>query len=102
MMRSERADVSDASCGRGLRRRFLKPANAQRDTTLTVCLVLGDTLHVDDKLLPVDSGHLALTALVLAAHNLHLIVLADGQGAHLYNTTHIIAHKCERIRTTSA
>jgi len=45
-------------------------------------LLAGDTLNVDDVFLPVAGEHLPL-ALVLAAHDAHLIVLAHRQRAHL-------------------
>ena len=38
-----------------------------------------DALDVDDPLLTVDLGDLALTALVLATDNEDFVVLADGQ-----------------------
>ena len=42
-----------------------------------------DALDVDTELLPVALHHLAdLLALVVAAHHLHLVVLADGHRAH--------------------
>jgi hypothetical protein len=50
---------------------------------LTVGLVQHNALHMDDKLLPVDASHLALTAPELAALDDDLIVFPDGQGAHL-------------------
>lgn len=46
-------------------------------------LVAGDTLDVDLVLETVDRGDLALTALVGAADNLDLVILADGDAADL-------------------
>lgn len=48
-----------------------------------VHLLAGDPLDVDDPAAAVDLHHLALAALVGAAHNLHLVVLADRDGAHV-------------------
>jgi hypothetical protein len=59
---------------------------------LTVGLVPHNTLDLDDELLSVNCSDLALATLVLAAHHYNLIVLADGDGAHLQriatNTLH--------------
>ena len=44
---------------------------------LTVGLLPGDTLNVDDVLLTVHLDNLALTASVLATNNNNLVVLAD-------------------------
>ena len=51
---------------------------------LTGGLVAGDTLDVDDIFQTVDGGDLALTALVAAADDGDLVVLADGDAADLY------------------
>ena len=48
-----------------------------------VRLVALYTIDVDYPLLAVDLGDLALTTLVLAAHNPNLIILADGERARL-------------------
>lgn len=48
-----------------------------------VHLLAGDPLDVDDPAAAVDLHHLALAALEGAAHNLHLVVLADRDGAHV-------------------
>ena len=48
-----------------------------------VGLVPLDTVDVDDPLLAVDLGDLALTTLVLSAHNPDLVVLANRDGADL-------------------
>lgn len=47
-------------------------------------LVAGDALDVDDVFEAVDGGDLALGALVGAADNGDLVVLADGDGADLF------------------
>lgn len=57
-------------------------SNAGRDG-LTVGLLAGDTLDVDEVLKTVDGGDLALTALVGTTDNGDLVVLADGKGADL-------------------
>lgn len=49
----------------------------------TVGLLTDHTLDVDDPLLAVDLGDLALTALVGATDNEDLVVLVDGDGADL-------------------
>lgn len=46
-------------------------------------LVAGDTLDVDDVFQTVDGGDLALAALVGSTNNRDLVVLADGDAAHL-------------------
>lgn len=46
-------------------------------------LVAGDALDVDDVLEAVDRGNLAFLALLGAADNGDLVVLADGDGADL-------------------
>lgn len=56
---------------------------AQRDG-LAGGLVAGDTLDVDNVLETVHGGDLALTALVGAADNGDLVVLADGDAADLF------------------
>lgn len=48
-----------------------------------VHLLAGDPLDVDDPAAAVHLHHLALAALVGAAHDLHLVVLADRDGAHV-------------------
>jgi hypothetical protein len=48
-----------------------------------VRLVALDTVDVDDPFLAVDLGHFSLPALVLAAYDADLVVLADGQGTSL-------------------
>lgn len=48
-------------------------------------LVAGDALDVDDVFETVDGGDLALGALVGAADDGDLVVLADGDGADLWN-----------------
>jgi hypothetical protein len=48
-----------------------------------VHLLAGDPLDVDDPAAAVHLHHLPLTALVGAAHDLHLVVLADRDGAHV-------------------
>ena len=48
-----------------------------------VHLLAGDPLDVDDPAAAVHLHHLALAALEGAAHNLHLVVLADRDGAHV-------------------
>ncbi|KAL5682349.1 hypothetical protein ACJX0J_008734, partial [Zea mays] len=47
-----------------------------------VHLLAGDPLDVDDPAAAVYLHHLLLTALVGAAHDLHLVVLADRDGEH--------------------
>ncbi|XBI16645.1 hypothetical protein VPH35_058870 [Triticum aestivum] len=47
----------------------------------SIDLLPGDPLHVDDPAAAVDLHHLSLAALVGAAHDLHLVVLADRDGA---------------------
>ena len=49
----------------------------------TVCLVLGDTVDVDDPLLTVDGSDLALTALEGTTNDHDLVILADGDGTGL-------------------
>jgi len=49
----------------------------------TVVLLTRDALNVDDVLLAVHGGDLAIAVLESAAHDLHLIVLADGQRSHV-------------------
>jgi len=51
----------------------------------TVCLVLGDTVDVDDPLLTVDGSDLALTALVEATGDKDLVILADWEGVDLFD-----------------
>ena len=60
----------------------LAGVDAQRDA-LARGLVAGDTLNVDNVLETVHGSNLALTALVGAADNGDLIVLADGNAADL-------------------
>lgn len=50
---------------------------------LAVGLLADNTLDVNDVLQTVDGGDLALTALVGAAHDGDLVVLAEGDGADL-------------------
>jgi hypothetical protein len=50
---------------------------------LAVGLLADNTLDVDAPLQTVDAGDLALTALVGAADDGNLVVLADGDGADL-------------------
>lgn len=50
---------------------------------LTVGLLAGDTLDVDEVLETVDGGDLALLALVGTTDNGDLVILADGKGADL-------------------
>ena len=50
---------------------------------LSVGLLAGDTLDVDEVLETVDGGDLALTALVGATGDENLVVLADWDGADL-------------------
>lgn len=52
---------------------------------MTVRLLAGDTLDVDNVLEAVDGGDLALTTLVGTPDNRDLVVLADGDGADLYS-----------------
>lgn len=59
------------------------PCTKARQGQRTVDLLARDALNVDHPLLAVDLHHLALAALVGAAHDGHLVVLADGHGAHL-------------------
>lgn len=56
--------------------------DSERDG-LSVGLLAGDTLDVDDVLETVDGSDLALTALVGATDNGDLVVFADGDGADL-------------------
>lgn len=51
---------------------------------LAVGLLPGDALNVDNVLKAVDGGNLALTALVAAADDGDLVILADGKRADLY------------------
>lgn len=51
---------------------------------LAVGLLPGDALNVDNVLKAVDGGDLALTALVAAADDGDLVILADGKRADLY------------------
>lgn len=48
-----------------------------------VGLLAGDALDVNDVLLAVHLGDLAIAVLEGAAHDLDLVILADGEGAHL-------------------
>lgn len=47
----------------------------------SVALLNVDSVDVDDPLLPVDLGDLALSALVLSSDNQNLVVLPDGDGS---------------------
>ena len=49
----------------------------------TVRLISGDLFDVEGPPLSVDGLHLALSALELAAHDLHGVALADGDCAHV-------------------
>ena len=61
---------------------YLGGVEAEHDGSAVV-LLAGDALDVDDVLLAVHGGDLAIAVLESAAHDLHLIVLADGQRAHV-------------------
>merc|ERR1719235_517388 len=50
---------------------------------LSVRLVARHTLNVNDPLLAVDSRDLSLTVMVVAASDLHLVVLANRNGTHV-------------------
>ena len=65
-----------------LRDHDLGRVDADRDGRAVGLLAL-DALDVDDPLLAVDGRHLALAALERAAHDLHLVVLADRHGLDL-------------------
>jgi hypothetical protein len=54
----------------------------QKLDRLTICLVALHTFDVDDILPAVHLRDLAL-GLVVPTHNLYLVILADGHGAHL-------------------
>lgn len=66
---------------------------------LTVRLLFGDTLDVDDIFETVNGSDLALTALVRAANNLNLIVLANGDGADL-QTAMVSPHPSRKLWRT--
>lgn len=55
----------------------------EKECRLTVDLVAGNTLDVDDPLAAVDLDDLALTAGEGATDNADLVILADGEGADL-------------------
>lgn len=73
---------------------------------LTVGLVSGAALHVDDVLLSVDSDHLALLALEVTTKDSHLIILADREGANLIRsiiiTDETTTSACQSVSGTDA
>ena len=46
-----------------------------KNVGLTINLLTGDALHMDNPLTPVDLDHLSFTSFVCASHNLDLIIL---------------------------
>jgi len=70
----------------------LAGVDAQRDA-LARGLVAGDTLNVDNVLETVHGSNLALTALVGAADNGDLIVLADGNAADVVLLTELLGQR---------
>ena len=62
-----------------------------------------DALDVDAELFPVALDHLAdLLALVVTADDLHLVVLADGHGAHAVLLSEILQEKRDECRKRGA
>lgn len=66
-------DASDSYLGR---------VEAEHDGSAVV-LLAGDALDVDDVLLSVHAGDLAVAVLEGTADDLDLVILADGEGAHV-------------------
>ena len=68
----------------------------------TVGLLAVNALNVDDPLATVDLDNLALTALVGAANNQNLIILADGDGTDLLivTTNHTVRYTVSHCRST--